>query len=134
MKDRTIHWPALVAMALMLTAGVVLLVLGKSPEAAVGLISGGVGILLPQAVRKVVVPLVLIGFLAGCGASNVAMVAPVFDATRVVCRVRQEAAFEEATSRDEATRRVAEVRQRCDVAYRGLEAAGLLLEQVHDQE
>jgi len=71
---------------------------------------------------------------AACGASNAAMVAPIYDATRVVCREKQEAAVEGATTREEATTRVAEVRQRCDVAYRGLEAAGLLLEQVHEQK
>jgi len=65
---------------------------------------------------------------AACGASNAAMVAPIYDATRVVCREKQEAAVEGATTREE------EVRQRCDVAYRGLEAAGLLLEQVHEQK
>lgn len=72
-------------------------------------------------------------FLSGCGASNASMVRPVMEATRVACGQLQEHALEAATSHSQATEGVVSIRHRCDVAYTGIEAAGLLLEEVHGE-
>jgi len=51
MRQLDIHWLALIALLLLLGAGVGLYALGYG-EAAVGLLGAAVGIALPQAVRR----------------------------------------------------------------------------------
>jgi len=51
MKTLDVHWLALIALILLLTAGVTLYLAGYS-EAGTGLLGAAIGIALPQAVRR----------------------------------------------------------------------------------
>ena len=73
-------------------------------------------------------------FTASCATSNANLVRPVLEATRIACRTLQETAIEQAGSRAVAVERVDRVRARCDVAYAGIAASGLLLEEVRHGE
>jgi len=51
MKTLDVHWLALIALILLLTAGVTLYLAGYG-EAGTGLLGAAIGIALPQAVRR----------------------------------------------------------------------------------
>jgi hypothetical protein len=73
-------------------------------------------------------------FTSGCGASNVSMTRVVSAATRTACGQLQERAVVASGSRAEAQDEVSNIQSRCDIAYSGIETAGLLLEEVRDGE
>jgi len=54
---------------------------------------------------------------------------PVYASVIEVCRLKQERALNMSTTREEAIERITAIREHCDAAFTGLDAAATLLDQ-----